>query len=105
MKVRGRVDSVFSERLQSALNYATEWCKDANLSINPKKTIDVPFTRRRKLSSVGSIREGLTIEYRKEIKYLGVLLESKLLWNSQIKRAKEIAMNALKACRAVVSQR
>jgi hypothetical protein len=36
--------------LQSALNYATEWCKDANLSINTKKTIVVTFTRRHKLS-------------------------------------------------------
>jgi hypothetical protein len=45
--VRGKVDSVFSERMKTGLDYATTWCEEANLGINPKKTVVISFTRRR----------------------------------------------------------
>jgi hypothetical protein len=41
----------------------------------------------------------------KETKYLGVVLNNKLRWDSQIKSVKERATEALMACRAVVGQR
>jgi Reverse transcriptase (RNA-dependent DNA polymerase) len=31
---------IMSNHLQSTLNHAIKWCKDANLSINPMKTVD-----------------------------------------------------------------
>jgi hypothetical protein len=33
----GQADLVLSERMQTSLNYASNWCKEANLSINIKK--------------------------------------------------------------------
>jgi hypothetical protein len=39
------------------------------------------------------------IEFTKETKCLGVVLDSKLLLNSHIKREKEKAIRALMACR------
>jgi hypothetical protein len=39
--VRSNNDSILSERIG--------WCKQSGLSINPAKTIGIPFTRRRKL--------------------------------------------------------
>ena len=103
--VRGYVDSILSNRLQSALNHAMKWCKDANLSINPMKTVVIPFTRRRKLSLTEPRMGEVTIKFSEDIKYLGVTLDSKLLWNSHIKRTKEKAVKALMACRSVVGQR
>jgi hypothetical protein len=49
--------------------------------------------------------DGIEIEFSKETKYLGVVLDNKLRWNSQIKSVKERAIKALMACRAVVGQR
>jgi hypothetical protein len=48
---------------------------------------------------------GVQIEFSKETKYLGVVLDSKLLWNSHIKRVKDKTVKALMACRGIVGQR
>jgi Reverse transcriptase (RNA-dependent DNA polymerase) len=103
--VRGNNDSILSERMQSALSYIIGWCKQSGLSINPAKTIVIPFTRRRKLSLKNPVVSEVKIEFSKETKYLGVVLDSKLLWNSQKKRVKEKAIKALMACRGIVGQR
>jgi Reverse transcriptase (RNA-dependent DNA polymerase) len=97
--VRGTNDS---ERMQSALNYVIGSCKQSGLSINPAKTIVVPFTKRRKLCLKNPVVSGVQIEYSKETKYLGVVLDSKLLWDSHIKRVKD---KALMACKGIVGQR
>jgi hypothetical protein len=34
--VRGKVDSLISDQLQFALNYATKWCRRTKLNINPR---------------------------------------------------------------------
>jgi hypothetical protein len=44
---------------------------------------------------------GIEIAFSIETKYLGVVLDSKLQWDSQIKSVKERATKALMACRAV----
>jgi hypothetical protein len=51
--------------------------------------------------------DGIEIEFSKETKYLGVVLDldNKLRWDSQIESVKERAIKALMACRAVVGQR
>jgi Reverse transcriptase (RNA-dependent DNA polymerase) len=103
--VRGNNDSILSERMQSALNYVIGWSKQSDLSINPAKTIVIPFTRRRKLCLKNPVVSGMQIEFSEETKYLGVVLDSKLLWNSHIKRVKDKAIKALMACRGIVGQR
>jgi Reverse transcriptase (RNA-dependent DNA polymerase) len=45
--LRGKVDSILSEQMQTGLNYASNWCKEANLRINSSKMVLIPFTRRR----------------------------------------------------------
>ena len=48
--VRGKYDSVISERMQFALNLALSWCNTEKLGMNPSKTVLVPFTNRKKTS-------------------------------------------------------
>jgi hypothetical protein len=79
--------------MQSALNYVIGWCKQGGLSINPPKTIVIPFTRRRKLSLKNPVVSSVQIEFSKETKYLGVVLNSK---------KKEKAIKAQMACRGIV---
>jgi hypothetical protein len=87
--VKGNNVSILLERMQSALSYIIGWCKQNGPSINPAKTIVIPFIRRRKLSLKNPVVSGVKIEFSKETKYLGVVLDSKLLWNSHIKRVKD----------------
>jgi hypothetical protein len=61
--------------MQSALNYNIGWCKQSGLSISPAKTIVILFTRRRKLSLKNPVGSGVKIEFAKETKYLGVVLD------------------------------
>jgi hypothetical protein len=42
--------------------------------------------------------DGIEIEFSKETKYLGVILDNKLRWDSQINSVKERAIKALMAC-------
>jgi hypothetical protein len=67
--VRGKDQSLISDHLKSALNYATKWYRDSNLKINPRKTIVLPFTRRLKLSLKEPVIDGVTIKLSEDTKY------------------------------------
>jgi Reverse transcriptase (RNA-dependent DNA polymerase) len=86
--IRGNDDSILSNRLQSALNLVMKWCKEANLSINPMKMVVIPFTRRLKHNLKESRMGDVTIKFSEDIKYLGITLDSKFLWNSHMKKTK-----------------
>jgi hypothetical protein len=71
-RFRGKVELVLKERSQTALNYATECCKDDNQSINPRKTIVIPFTKEGMLNLVVPLDDGLnTVEFSIEKKIPG----------------------------------
>jgi hypothetical protein len=44
----GKFPLTVSEVLQTALHTVQQWCERTNLSINPNKTVIIPFTRRLK---------------------------------------------------------
>ena len=72
--VRVKFGSTISDRMQLALDLASDWYEDKGLNINPNKTTVVPFTRRRELC-LGALRLGQTgLECSAEMKYLGVIL-------------------------------
>jgi Reverse transcriptase (RNA-dependent DNA polymerase) len=102
--IRGNGDSILSNCLQSALNHAMKWCKDANLSINPVKTVVIPFAGRLKHNLKEPRMGDVTIKFSEDIKYLGITLDSKLIWNSHMLKTKEKAIMALLASRRVVGQ-
>jgi hypothetical protein len=43
----GNFPQTVSEVLQTALHTVQQWCQRTKLSINPNKTVVIPFTRRR----------------------------------------------------------
>ncbi len=59
--VRGWHLPTISERLQSGLNAVDRWCREQGLCVNPLKTEIIPFTRRRKLESLGEVSIGATV--------------------------------------------
>ena len=80
------------KRLQKMLNELTEWGRSCGLKFNPEKSIAVIFTRRRKQPPFALTIDGKEIEFKQEVKYLGITLDSKLHWtkhiNDKIKRTK-----------------
>ena len=72
------------KRLQKMLDELVAWGKTCGLSFNPEKSVAVIFTRRRKAPPFALRMEGRDIEYKTEVKYLGITLDSKLHWNAHI---------------------
>lgn len=95
--VRGKFEGTVVNRMQSALNHVSNWCQKEDLSVNPGKTIIVPFTKRR--LNLGALTlNGTVIPYSREVKYLGVVLDQKLTWNTHINRTVEKALMATWTC-------
>ncbi|GJQ68063.1 hypothetical protein Trydic_g16769 [Trypoxylus dichotomus] len=75
-----------------------------SLSINSGKTMIIPFTRKRNISNMKAIRlDGTLIECKSEVKYLGITLDKKLLWNRHSAVTTNKAARALMICRNVGS--
>ena len=72
------------KKLQKMLDDLTEWGKTCGLKFNPDKSVAVIFTRRHKIPPFKLKIDGKNIEYRTEVRYLGVLLDSKLHWKPHI---------------------
>lgn len=98
--VRGRFAGIISERTQLALNIVNNWCKKEHLSINASKTQVVVFTNKRALQGLKPpVLDGITIPFVQEAKYLGVLFDQRLTWNSHILKVANKASIGLGRCR------
>jgi len=81
----GKALNILCEVMQRTLHGVQKWCMDRHLSVNPSKTEMILFTRKYKPDSLSSIyfyQEEL--EQRTQVKYLGVILDSKLNWSIHI---------------------
>jgi hypothetical protein len=50
--INGKFPQTMSEDLQTALGTVQQWCDRTKLSINPKKMVDIPFTRKRNIKGL-----------------------------------------------------
>jgi hypothetical protein len=68
-----------------ALGIVEKWCDEVGLSVNPGKTGLVTFTRRRKLVGFFEPRFfGRNLQCSGSVKYLGVILDSRLTWREHM---------------------
>lgn len=103
--VQGKFEETVSDRMQVALNIVAEWCESSGLRVNPKKSHLVAFTKRRNKDKLRKpILFGETINYSKEVKYLGIILDERLNWNSQLDKATEKAISSLWTCRRLAGK-
>ena len=80
----GKFPNTVSGLIQWALSIVEVWCAELGLSVNPDKTGLVAFTRRRKLDGFFEPRLfGKTLQCSMSVKYLGVILNSRLTWRKQ----------------------
>jgi len=76
-----------------------------DLSVNPRKTAIVPFTNKRKLDNlIEPTLFGEQIEFSNQVKYLGIILDSKLTWNAHIDYITNKGRNIFWACRRAYGQ-
>jgi len=86
--------------IQWALHTAEACCDELGLSVNPDKTGLVAFMRRRKLSGFFEPRlYGRTLQCSMSVKYLGVILSSRLTWRKNVDVKVRKAQNLLWASR------
>ena len=83
--------------IQRVINELVVWGEKAGLTFNPQKTVAIMFTRSNKLELPNKIKMYNTeVDYSYETKYLGVSIDSKLLWtkhfNNITTRAKQYMM-------------
>ena len=103
--VRSKHGSIISDRTQDALNLISGWYRGEGLNASPDKTILIPFTRKQILNLRTPNLNGIQLSFSKERKYLGVMLDAKLNWKSQIQRIKEKAIRSLMACKTLLERR
>jgi hypothetical protein len=73
--------------MQEALNVEVNRAVKEGLNISPHKKAIVPFTNRRKTEGLGPlILNGKELEMLNEVKYLGVILNSKLNSNQNLQK-------------------
>lgn len=102
---RGKFEETLCDIIQSGLKTTKEWCTKVGLSLNPRKTTVVPFTRKRKLQHIRPIKlNGEEIMLEKEVKFLGVILDSKLLWKRHMEVVVNKATRALMVCRSLAGK-
>jgi hypothetical protein len=96
----GKFPNTVSALTQWALSTGEIWCSEVGLSVNPDKTGLVAFTRKRKLQGFfEQWLSGVKLSLSGSVKYLGVILDSRLTWKEHVELKVRKAHNLLWTCR------
>lgn len=97
--------STLFDLMQNALSVVERWCHHVGLSVNPNKTSIVLFSEKRNLSGIRPLRLfGSEINVSSQVKYLGVILDSKLSWTAHIEFRVKKACMAFGQCRRTIGK-
>ena len=102
----GKCLNTLRDLLQSSLNYTQKWTSNCGLNLNPQKTEIILFTRKYKPPQLKEIKiREITIPLTKQIKFLGIILDSKLDWKLNISERVKKAYIAYYSCKRMFSRR
>ena len=92
--VFGKYPSTLRDLMQNALGLLAKWTNSCGLSVNPFKTELVLFSRKHKISLFGPpTLNGVVLNFVDKVKFLGLILDSKLSWQRNIlERVKNATM-------------
>lgn len=93
-------------RISDGLKIVENWCYKIGLRVNPTKTVLVPFTAMRKFSDKLFKPKffGKYLNFENHVKYLGMILDSKLTWNEHLKFLVDKARRALFTCKTIIGR-
>ncbi|XP_017465837.1 PREDICTED: uncharacterized protein LOC108358852 [Rhagoletis zephyria] len=101
--VTGKFLDTISNVMESALRVVHRWATTVNLEVNADKTDAVLFTRRYKIPAWKPPRlNGAELSIKDHTKYLGVILDSKLMWKLNVEERVKKASGALYACKKML---
>jgi hypothetical protein len=96
----GKLPNTVSGLMQWALSTIEIWCSEVRLSVNPDKSRLVAFSRKRKLQGFFEPQLfGVKLSLSGSVKYLDVILDSRLTWREHVAVKVTKAHNLLWACR------
>ncbi|CAF4919851.1 unnamed protein product [Pieris macdunnoughi] len=101
--ISGNFESTLCDLMRRAFKVIERWCNEYELSVNPSKTELILFTNRRVLGPYKLPKLFNTeLILKNEIKYLGVILDSKLLWNKHLEHKLNKATIAFYQCKKML---
>jgi len=96
----GEHGEALSSLMRSAFRLVENWCCEAGLTVNPHKTGLILFTRKRNVEAPNlPTLFGIEVKLTYEVKYLGVILDSKLNWNRHVEERATKATKVFWQCR------
>lgn len=99
--VNGKFPSIVAGIMNEALIKVEKWCNMYQLSINPSKTVVIPFTRKRDLKNMQSVKMyDKELQLSNEVKYLGIILDKQLNWKKQSEYTMAKATRVFGMCRS-----
>ena len=94
-----------NSRMQRALHIIEMWCTSQHLSVNPQKTEMVLFTNKKRIPTVRRpVFFNLRLQTSDKVKYLGVILDSKMSFKEHLETRINKATNIFWRCRATFSK-
>ena len=104
--ISGAFEEVLSSLMSKAFRIVEEWCSESGLSVNPDKTGLILFTRKRKLLALSMpILFGTRLKLKDSVKYLGVILDSRLEWKEHIEERVKKALRIFWKCRTTFGKK
>ena len=82
--ITGIDESTLSNIMQQAITKTKKWLTKFGLEISPSKSATVMFTNKRKWTKHPIMIDNEEIPFQTEVKYLGLIFDSKLLWKTHI---------------------
>jgi len=104
--VQGKFAHTVREIMQEALNVVVKWAVKEGLNISPHKTAIVPFTNRRNTEGLAPLTlYGKELTMLDGVKYLGVILDSKLNWNQHLQKIINKAQTTFAVVRCICGKK
>jgi ribonuclease HI/retron-type reverse transcriptase len=82
---RGPDPLITCNNMQQALNKVANWGLEQGLRFSASKSVAIAFTRKLKWESIPLKLNNTTLEWQTQVKYLGVVLDQRLLWTIHVR--------------------
>ena len=108
--IKGKFVNTLTDLMSSALRFMKTWTSTRGLNINASKTELVLFTTKRKIVADNQsinpvVVDGIQIPFSDQAKYLGILLDKKLTWKTNLEERIRKAQVAWYTCRKCIGKK
>lgn len=102
--ITGNHPDTICDLMERALSKTLNWCSSKGLAINPRKTVLIPFHKKRKLFLRPISLNTHLLNYSQEVTYLGIKLDQGLSWMPHLQNVIHRATRNLWALNSLVGK-